>query len=210
MILNQKETTLAYRCPSCGGVPTSLVGAFSLSGDLFRLKCSCGGSEMTVEKTKDEKYRLTFPCLLCPKPHSHLLSPQVFFGSDIFIIPCATCGIDLCFIGKEKEVAKAVYKSNEEIALAIGDYQLDKLKAEEKEVFHNPEVLEIVSYVIADLSEDGKIYCSCKDSQGDYDCEIFDDHVTVSCKKCHASLDVDITSTSKAYDFLHAEELRLK
>ena len=210
MILNQKETTLAYRCPSCGGVPTSLVGAFSLSGDLFRLKCSCGGSEMTVEKTKDEKYRLTFPCLLCPKPHSHLLSPQVFFGSDIFLIPCATCGIDLCFIGKENEVAKAVYKSNEEIALAIGDHQLDTLRAEDKEVFHNPEVLEIVSYVIADLSEDGKIYCNCKDSQGDYDCEIFDDHVTVSCKKCQASIDIDITSTSRAYDFLHAEELRLK
>lgn len=210
MILSQKETTLAYRCPACGGVPTSMVGAFSLSGDLFRLKCSCGESEMSVEKTKDGKYRLTFPCLLCPKPHSHLLSPQVFFGSDIFLIPCSTCGIDLCFIGKENKVAEAVYKSNEEIALAIGESQIEKLKSEEREEYYDPQVLEIVSYVISDLNEDGKIYCKCESGKGDYKCDICSDHVTVSCNKCHASLDIDITSTLKAYDFLHTEELRLK
>ena len=54
MIIDQKKTTLAYRCPHCGAVPTSMVGAFSLSGDLFKLKCSCGNSHLTVEKTNDD------------------------------------------------------------------------------------------------------------------------------------------------------------
>ena len=59
MIIDQKKTTLAYRCPHCGAVPTSMVGAFSLSGDLFKLKCSCGNSHLTLEKTNDDKI---FPC----------------------------------------------------------------------------------------------------------------------------------------------------
>ena len=71
MIIDQKKTTLAYRCPHCGAVPTSMVGAFSLSGDLFKLKCSCGNSHLTVEKTNDDKLRLTVPCVVCPQPHTY-------------------------------------------------------------------------------------------------------------------------------------------
>ena len=78
MILDQKKTTLAYRCPSCGAVPTSMVGAFSLSGDLFKLKCDCGGSFMTVERLQDGKLRLTVPCSNNPQERhfGHLLSPS--------------------------------------------------------------------------------------------------------------------------------------
>ena len=69
MIIEQKKTTLAYRCPKCGCLPTSIVGAFSLSGNLFKLKCECGGSFMTVEKLEQGKIRLTVPCVACPTPH---------------------------------------------------------------------------------------------------------------------------------------------
>ena len=121
MILDQKKTTLAYRCPACGGVPTSMVGAFSLSGNLFKLKCTCGESNITVEKTHEDKIRLTVPCLVCPTPHTYLLSKNVFFGSDIFVIPCSVCGVDICFIGKENEVSSAVKRSNDEIIKLFGD-----------------------------------------------------------------------------------------
>ena len=53
MIIEPKKTTLAYRCPACGGVPTSIVGIFSLSAELFKLKCDCGGSALTIQKTND-------------------------------------------------------------------------------------------------------------------------------------------------------------
>ena len=57
MIIEPKKTTLAYRCPACGGVPTSVVGIFSLNAELFKLKCDCGGSHMTVQKTEDGGFR---------------------------------------------------------------------------------------------------------------------------------------------------------
>lgn len=209
MIINQKKTTLAYRCPTCGSVPTSMVGAFSLSGDLFKLKCSCGNSHLTVEKLRDEKLRITVPCVACPSPHSYTLSKNVFFNSDVFVIPCSLCGVDLCFIGKEKNVADAVKRSNDEILLALGDNSLTSLKNEQKETLSDPQVIEIVTYVIHELSDEGQIYCGCEHGEGDYVCNIYDDFVTVKCKKCHKSATIPADSVVAAHEFLNADKLTL-
>ena len=144
MIINQKKTTLSYRCPHCGAVPTSMVGAFSLSGSLFKLKCSCGHSHMTVEKTSDGKLRLTVPCVVCPKPHSYVISSNVFFGSDVFLIPCRLSGVDICFIGGERQVADAILRSNEEIMKSLGEAGIDEFKDEAKNDY-DPEIFDMVS-----------------------------------------------------------------
>ncbi|MBQ8546227.1 MAG: hypothetical protein IJ437_04740 [Clostridia bacterium] len=209
MILDQKKTTLAYRCPECGGVPTSMVGAFSLSGDLFKLKCSCGGSHLTVEKTLDDKIRLTTPCLVCPSPHSYIISKNVFFGSDIFVIPCSLCGIDICFIGKENEVSKAVKHSNDEIVKLLGDASIEQLKTRKESDFTDPMIFDVITYVISDLHEEGKIYCRCPEGHGDYTSTIYDHSVEVKCKNCGASITIEANSTQGAEDFLQADELRL-
>ena len=210
MILDQKKTTLAYRCPACGGVPTSMVGAFSLSGNLFKLKCTCGESSLVVEKTNEDKIRLTVPCLVCPSPHTYLLSKNVFFGSDIFVIPCSVCGVDICFIGKENEVASAVKRSNDEIIRILGDASLEQLKSIKDNELSDPMLFDVITYVISDLYEEGKIYCNCDDGCGEYTSEILDASVLVKCKKCGACAEIPVGSTQGAQDFLEATELRLK
>ncbi|MBO5374322.1 MAG: hypothetical protein J6A54_02600 [Clostridia bacterium] len=211
MILNQKQTTLAYRCPACGGVTTSMVGAFSLSGKLFRLKCDCHGSDMSVEKTSDGKMQLTVPCLACAANHSYTISSSVFFDSDIFVIPCSMSGIDICFIGKEKEVAGAIQRSNDELLAMLGQEDLSVLKNEEKDrrELCDPQILEIIRFVINDLNDDNAIYCNCKE-KGEISCDIYDDHVTVRCVKCGASTDISATSTIAAHDLLEKDKLILK
>ena len=89
MILNQKQTTIAYRCPHCGATVISLVGVFALTADMLRMKCPCGESELSVVYTKDKKIRLTVPCFLCPTPHNFMVSASLFFSSDILLFPCA-------------------------------------------------------------------------------------------------------------------------
>lgn len=210
MILDQKKTTLAYRCPSCLAVPTSMVGAFSLSGDLFKLKCTCGGSQLSVEKTNDGKLRLTVPCLVCPTPHNYVISQNVFFGSDIFVIPCALSGIDICFIGKEKEVASAIVRSNDEIIKALGDTPIDSLKGNDNDDYTDPAVFDMITYVISDLLDEGKIYCRCPEGQGEYEANILKDSVVVKCKNCGASATIEARGTYDAEQFLHATELELK
>ncbi len=212
MILNPRQTTLAYRCPSCGGVTTSMVGAFSLSGSLFKLKCACGGSEMSIEKTNDGKMRLSVPCLVCACPHNYVISKSVFFDSDIFVIPCSMSGVDICFIGKEDNVSSAVEESNRELLALLGEEDAQSLRNRERDKSElcDPQILEIIRYVINDLSDEGAIHCGCRDGEGDYCCDIYDDYVTVRCVKCGAKENIPTNSTIKAHEFLECTELILK
>ena len=82
MIIDRKAT-FAYRCPACGGVPTAMASIFSLTGDRFKLKCDCGGSELIIDKLPENKYRLVVPCVACPHAHTYEISKDVMFNSDI-------------------------------------------------------------------------------------------------------------------------------
>ena len=88
MVLETKKTTVAYRCPHCGAGIMSAVDIFALKADMIKLKCTCGKSEMSVVDTKDGKVRLTVPCMLCAQPHIFTVSNSLFFGKDLFVLPC--------------------------------------------------------------------------------------------------------------------------
>ncbi len=211
MIIEPKKTTLAYRCPACGGVPTSVVGLFSLSADLFKLKCDCGESFMTVQKETDGQFRLTVPCVSCPRPHEYLLSKNVFFNSESFIIPCSLCGIDICFLGHEDKVSEAIKYSNDEIVKMLGDYAIQQIKTKESDInIADPQIMEIVRFVVSDLHEEGKIYCNCENNDGDFVVDILDDFISINCKKCGAKAIVPADSTIAAHDFLNADHITLK
>ena len=210
MIIEPKKSTLAYRCPACGGVPTAIASIFSLSGDLFKIKCDCGGSELLVYKQPENKFMLVVPCVACPHPHTFEISKEVLFDSDIFIIPCSICGLDIFFLGKEELVSKEIKRSNDEIAQMLGDYALSSLKSDADESkLSNPAILDIVTFVIEDMKAEGVIHCGCED-EGDYTCSITDEGVEIKCTKCSRSLTVPTDSTISAYDFLGADELTLK
>lgn len=211
MILDKKETTVSYRCPECGASVTSMVGIFALTADMIRLKCPCGGSELEIVYTKDKKIRLSVPCFMCPSPHRYVISASMFFDRDLFALPCSYSGVDICFIGKQDKVADAMKESEKELLELLGGTSfedLSKARGERVEL-SDPQVLEIVMYVIRDLADEGKVKCDC-DGAGDYDVEIFDDHLTVTCKHCGCHADVPTTSVVAANDFLACDELVLK
>ena len=58
MVLKNTESTIAYRCPHCGSGILAMVGVFALSGDMIKLKCTCGCSELVMQKAEEEKIRL--------------------------------------------------------------------------------------------------------------------------------------------------------
>jgi len=211
MVLNKKETTVAYRCPECGASVMSLVGIFTLTADMIRLKCPCGKSELEMVYTKDKKVRLNVPCFLCPTPHSYMISSSMFFDREIFTLPCSYSGVDICFIGKQDKVAKAMEESEKELLEMLGDTDFETLAQNRGENLElsDPQVLDIVLYVIRELAEEGLIKCNCI-GDGDYDVEIHDDHVTVLCRECGAKLEIPTGSVIAANDFLASDELVLK
>ena len=75
----------------------------------------------------------------------------------------------------------------------------------------DPQVLDIVMFVIGDLDAEGKIKCRCQEGEGErrYDVEIENDAVLVSCQCCGASRRIPTDSSLAAHDFLHCDSLDL-
>ena len=219
MILDTKQTTVAYRCPECGAGVMSVVGVFSLSAEMMKLKCSCGHSEMTISRASDGKIRFSVPCILCPSNHTYTVNSSVVFGKDLFLLPCPYSDINIVVMGKEDHVKAELSRSE----LELLDF-LEKSGMESFETLHgesfltDPQVLDIVTYVIRELDEEKKITCRCKRSDDAseneeepiYDVEILEEGVKVTCRTCGATKLIPANSLIAANEFLNVDKLDLE
>ena len=213
MVVKPNETTVAYRCPDCGSGVKSIVGIFSLSADMLKLKCPCGGSSMTVKRTNDDKIRLSVPCMVCRRDHDFVVSRELFFKNELFELPCSLSGFSLSFIGSGKDVTAALERSDEELRRVLseaGAENLDIFKDQKEQLEEIPDaqVYDIVRFIVKELEEENAIRCNC--SEGDYDIELFDDCVCVYCKNCGAKQFISTASLAEAQAFLEIDELKLK
>ena len=214
MILAPKKTTVAYRCPHCGSGVISAVSPFAVGADMVKLKCECGKSEMSIVFAKDGKVRLTVPCMLCPKPHNYTVNNSLFFGKEIFLLPCPYSDVNICFLGDMHRVKAELSKTELELLDMLeksgieGGFEALHAAAE-AEILPDPQIYDIIMFVIKDLEEEGKIYCRCENSEGEYEAEILDYGIKVSCKKCGASQTIPTDSLLAANAFLNADSLHL-
>ena len=215
MVLDSKQTTVAYRCPHCGAGVLSAVNVFSLSADMVKLKCTCGKSEMTVVAGKDGKIRMTVPCMACPNPHIFTLNDSLFYSKELFTMQCPYVSeLTIALVGEINRVKAELARSE----LALLD-MMEKSGMESLDAFHNdeeilpdPQILDIVMFVINDMDAEGKIYCRCQsdDNERGYEAEILNEGVRVSCKKCAASRLIPTDSRLGAHAFLNADALHLE
>lgn len=213
MVLENKQSTVAYRCPSCGSGVMSVVDAFRLSADMVKLKCTCGKSEMSMVKSGDGKIRFTVPCMLCPNPHSFTVSSNLFFGKELFVLPCPYCDINIAMMGETNHVKAELSRTELQLLdmmeqSGIGSF--DDIKSSEQ-YLSDPQVLEIVAYTIKELDDEGKIYCNCpRGEEGEYELEMTGEGIVITCKRCGASKTVPTNSLIGAYEFLNADSLTLE
>ena len=220
MILDAKQTTVAYRCPHCGSAVLSAVGLLSLTGsaDLVKLKCTCGKSEMSVTYGKDGKIRLNVPCLACAKPHSFTVSSKVFFGKELFALPCPYTDLNIAATGEINQVKAEMARSELELLDLLeksGIKDPERLRAEEK-ALPDPQIAQIVSFVISELDEEGKIFCKChpegakQKADCTYDVEMREEGILVRCQTCGAERLIPTDSGLSAHAFLNADALYLE
>lgn len=217
MILDKKEAAIAYRCPVCGVTVTSIVGVFSLSGDMIRLRCSCGESELTMSYTPDKKIRLSVPCIACPRPHNYVIGQSTFFSRDdaAFRLPCSYTGIDICFVGELNKVKEAVDEANLELIRLMEEAGLDDLSRirddDEINVERDPQIEDIVRYTITELNDEGKIKCCCQNNAvASFDFRMEKDSIVVFCRECDARVRVPMPGLTAARDFAMSDLLVLK
>lgn len=213
MIVKPSETAVAYRCPSCGLGVKSIVGIFSLSAAALKLKCPCGESSMTVRKTGDGKIRLQVPCLVCRRDHEYVVSRDLFFGGELFVLNCALSGLDLCYIGSAENVSAALEDSDRKLQALLkeaGAEDLDVFKnqPEEREEIPYAQVYDIVRFIVKELEAENAISCRCE--KGDYDVQMFEDCVSVYCKSCGAKKLISTASLAEAQAFLEINALELE
>lgn len=214
MVLDTKQTTVAFRCPHCGTGVMSAVNLFTLKGSMIRLKCECGKSAMEIIPATDGRIHLTVPCVICPKPHRFTINESVFFGKDLFTIPCPYSDINVCTIGEINHVKAELSRSELELLDLMEKSGIDSfsvLHEDAERTLPDPQVLEIVLFVIRDLDDEGKIECLCeKDTPHEYDVEITEDGVCVTCRSCGATKILPTDSLLDAHDFLNCDSLKLE
>ncbi|MBE6653207.1 MAG: hypothetical protein E7610_07330 [Ruminococcaceae bacterium] len=231
MVLNEKRTTVAYRCPACGGGILSAVGLFNLSADMVKLKCTCGKSELKIFYNRDGTVRLSVPCLICAQPHTFTVKSSLFFSDELFVLPCPYSDINVCFTGEMNRVKAELARTELELLDMLEEHGITDFSAlhgDEKDL-GDPQILDIVLFVIDDLDAEGKIYCRCHpdpalpteaDSQADYgewdldqsryEAEITDEGIKLTCRVCGASRMIPADSMLSAHAFLNADSLHLE
>ncbi len=215
MILNSKQTTVAYRCPHCGTGVMSAVGLFALSADMVKLKCTCGRSEMTLVHGKDGKVRLTVPCLVCPNPHPFTLNDSLFFEKDLFTLSCPYSDLMIACMGDVNLVKGELARSELELLDLMeqsGITGFEAMHENEAEELTDPQVREIVLFVIKELDEEGHIHCHCPEDATDkhYDVDILPEGIRVTCTACGAMRMIPTDSNLSAHAFLTADALYLE
>jgi hypothetical protein len=216
MILENKKATVSYRCPCCGKAVLGMVGAFNLSADMLKIKCECGGSEMVLTTSSEGKIRLTFPCIVCPNPHTYLISKNILFSDNIFIIPCSYSGIDIAFLGNHEKVSDALEKQAEtlnNLLEASGLTTFEQLKEDESwEDTAFSQVEDVIRFMLCELDDEGKIKCLCKE-RGDipyYNFQVLSQRVRIFCECCNSDLELPLGCVTDAEQFIRIDNLELK
>ena len=215
MVIDPKQTTVAYRCPHCGAGVISAVNLFSLSADMVKLKCSCGKSELKAVISADKRVRLTVPCIICAKPHTFTLNSTLFFDKELFSMQCPYSDIDLAFMGEINLVKAELARSELELLDLLeksGLKDVELFEESNEDSISDSQILDIVMFVINDLDAEGKIYCKCDACENgrQYDAEIRGEGILVSCRKCAASRLIPADSRLAAHAFLNADALYLE
>ena len=231
MVLKNTESTIAYRCPHCGAGILSMVGVFALSGDMIKLKCDCGRSELLIQKCGDGKLRLTVPCMFCPKPHQYVLSRAAFFEQNIYTIPCGMTGHDICFVGRKDDVLAGLADSEKQLLEMLreagygDDASLEELLRDDvpededgegdyyDEVnFTDNHIYDMVLCGVRELEADDKIVCRCTErgETGEYDIVCDRDRIFVSCSRCGARREIRCNGSMSTQAFLDTDSLILE
>ncbi len=197
-----------------------IIDVFTLSAPMIKLKCDCGGSEMTVIKQEDGKVRLSVPCIFCPKPHSFLINPNVFFGKEDFFLQCPYSDMDICFLGDTDRVKAHLARGEYELIKLMEENGISDLSAfgraneEDEDEALDSELTQSVLFVLSELEEEGRIFCHCeRGTESDaekYGYEIKSGGVLVKCRDCGAQRFIPTDNSMSAHAFLDSDELYLE
>ena len=173
MIVNLEKTILVI-CPICGEIIENHITPFDVMS-VFDVKCPvCKNVAMKIEYTGGE-YKITQNCFICDTEHVFKTGYNAMWKKGIFSFGCSGSGLDICYIGEEDAVQKAMETLEiqlENMMKSIPQPQITELSGILKDAFN----------LLDKLLTDGKIICLC--GEGKIGAFITSKGITLTCATC--------------------------
>lgn len=181
----ENKTIVASRCPHCGAIIAEEISISELSAYEKQIKCKiCGKSSMSIslqsshsELAEQIMVKLAVPCLICTHSHPYTLSSEML-SKDLFVLQCSYTGLDICFIGNEDYVDKALRASAKQLKEIFETQEQEKTNQN----FLDANIMQEVMYSIEELAITNRITCKC--GEPNLSIVIDYDKVHLSCKDC--------------------------
>ncbi len=210
-----KQRHIAYRCPECGTANLGLVGKFTLSANMIRLKCDCKENtpSLDISVTNDDKIRLSVPCLFCKQNHSYVVTKSIFFERDEFLLNCPYSGQDIAIIGDKEVVDRELERTGNELLGIMKSLEAEELsdiqpqEMNDEEILPDPAVYDTIRFIVKDLEADGKVHCPC--GEGGYELRYCEGGIEVFCTKCGATYQFRAESAAMSETYLDIDEIKL-
>ena len=210
----KKERLIAYRCATCGSAVLGTVGKFALSANMLRLKCGCeDSSSLDIHITRDEKIKLTVPCILCGDSHSFVLSQQILLGRSLSKLSCPYSGVDIAFIGEKDAIDPELERTEKELSAIMAGLEAEEIsdlqpkEMSEDEILPDPSVYDTIRFVLKDLEAEGKVECPCK--KGGYDLRFSDEGIQAYCESCGTTYTFRSVTPSACEEYLKLDGIKL-
>lgn len=183
--MDRTATHVVYRCSYCGAIVEAKVDPFMLSKP-FKLPCiSCNKSALEISMTKDSKVRLSVPCLVCPHPHPYTVSAGTFFTKDLFLLSCSFSGLDICFIGTDRDKIEDEIDRTESLIMdLVADEKDDEAAQKQSDMLvADTNVVREILFAIDELKQHDGVRCGDCGSKA-FKVLIDYDEVKLCCKVC--------------------------
>lgn len=186
-MLVEYNKSIAYICPYCGRLTERDISLFDLPKNGAVFSCSeksCGAKVVTISSKKD-KYIAEVLCTACGEKHRFTLKHSSFWRKELLVLTCPETTVDIMFIGEKERIEDELKKQN---AL---------YREAEAEICANPEISIYFDIIreINNIAKNNKIVCAVCGS-GDFDLELTDEGVLISCRDCSAQKIIPVSVDS--------------
>ena len=181
---------------------------------MLRLKCGCDApSQLDIHIARDDKLKLTVPCLLCGESHSFVVSEEILLNRPLAKLSCPYSGVDIAFVGEKEAIDPELSRTERELSAIMAGLEVEDVselqpkEMSEDEILPDPSVYDTIRFVLKDLEAEGRVECPCK--KGGYELRFSDEGIQAYCESCGATYTFRSVTPAACEDYLNLDELKL-
>lgn len=171
-------TTIAFKCFECGDINYKKVNIFDFSKTKhINMYCNnCHKNNLRI-KYLGNKLLIVINCFACNNAHVFEVNLKNFINNNLNKFLCPNTNIELCYIGEEDFIRKAIDIYESDLDAILDEYD------DYDNYFTNSSVMLNMINQIHDIAEKGNLSCKC--GQKNILLHMYQDKVMLQCYSCN-------------------------